>query len=76
MTPSPMVLAFVLSMALDAQPDTRPSQMPELASMALLSVALAGVSLAVRRAGAKPPKDPDGEASKDQGPPSDPPAAR
>ncbi|MGE0815352.1 MAG: hypothetical protein AB7O28_08470 [Vicinamibacterales bacterium] len=63
-----MVLAFVLSMALDAPPESRPSQMPELASMALLSVALAGVSLAVRRVGSKPPKDRDGDASKDDRP--------
>jgi len=33
---------------------TRSSEFPELASMALLSVVLVGVSVAVRRLGAKP----------------------
>ncbi len=55
MTTSPMlVLATVLSGAVAAaDPITRASEVPELASMALLSVVLAGVSVAVRRVGPK-----------------------
>lgn len=55
MTTSPMImLATVISGAVAAaDPITRASEVPELASMALLSVVLAGVSVAVRRSGPK-----------------------
>ena len=36
-----------------AEPLTRATEVPELASMALLSVVLAGVSVAVRRSGSR-----------------------
>jgi hypothetical protein len=49
-----LVLATVLSGAVAAvDPIARASEVPELASMALLSVLLVGVSVAVRRVGPK-----------------------
>lgn len=49
-----LVLATALSGAVAAvDPITRASEVPELASMALLSVVLAGMSVAVRRIGTK-----------------------
>lgn len=67
MTTSPMlVLATVLSGAVAAaDPITRASEVPELASMALLSVVLAGVSVAVRRAGSKSESRETKEAPRD-----------
>lgn len=55
MLASPMsFIATMLSGAVAAaEPITRASEVPELASMALLSVVLAGVSVAVRRTGMK-----------------------
>lgn len=52
----PAMLFFatiVSSAATAAEPIARASEMPELASMALLSVVLAGASIAVRRTGPK-----------------------
>lgn len=61
MTTSPMImLATVISGAVAAaDPITRASEVPELASMALLSVVLAGVSVAVRRSGPKAESAPE-----------------
>lgn len=44
---------IVSSAATSAEPIAHASEMPELASMALLSVVLAGASIAVRRTGPK-----------------------
>jgi hypothetical protein len=53
-TPAMTALASMLAIATAAaEPLTRATEVPELASMALLSVVLAGVSVAVRRAGAR-----------------------
>ncbi len=53
--PAMFLIATMLSgAAVAAEPLTRASEVPELASMALLSVVLAGVSVAVRRTGTKP----------------------
>jgi membrane protein implicated in regulation of membrane protease activity len=53
-TPAMFLIATMVSgAAIAAEPITRASEVPELASMALLSVVLAGVSVAVRRTGTK-----------------------
>lgn len=53
-TPAMFLIATMVSgVAIAAEPITRASEVPELASMALLSVVLAGVSVAVRRSGTK-----------------------
>lgn len=72
MTTSPMFLLATAASGAVAAADTitRASEVPELASMALLSVVLAGVSVAVRRSGPKPgaekrptaPRDPKPQA--------------
>ncbi len=49
-----LIATIVPTTALAAEPIARSSEVPELASMALLSVVLAGVSMAVRRTGQKP----------------------
>ena len=72
MTTSPMFLLATTASGAVAATDTitHASEVPELASMALLSVVLAGVSVAVRRSGPKPgaeqrptaPRDPKPQA--------------
>jgi membrane protein implicated in regulation of membrane protease activity len=53
-TPAMFLIATMVSgAAIAAEPMARASEVPELASMALLSVVLAGVSVAVRRTGTK-----------------------
>lgn len=53
-TPAMLFIATLVSgAAAVAEPIARASEVPELASMALLSVVLAGVSVAVRRTGTK-----------------------
>lgn len=47
------IATIVSSAATAAEPIARASEVPELASMALLSVVLAGASIAVRRTGSK-----------------------
>ncbi len=55
-TPAMFLIATILPAAAvaAAEPLTRASEVPELASMALLSIVLVGVSVAVRRTGPKP----------------------
>ena len=54
MTPPMFLLVtMVSSAAIAAEPITRASEMPELASMALLSVVFAGASVVLRRMGPK-----------------------
>lgn len=53
-TPAMFLIATMVSgAAIAAEPIARASEVPELASMALLSVVLAGASVAVRRTGTK-----------------------
>lgn len=53
-TPAMTAIASVIMLATAAaEPLTRATEVPELASMALLSVVLAGVSVAVRRSGSR-----------------------
>jgi hypothetical protein len=53
-TPAMTALASLVTIATAAaEPLTRATEVPELASMALLSVVLAGVSVAVRRSGSR-----------------------
>ncbi len=55
-TPAMTAVASLLTLATAAvEPVTRATEVPELASMALLSVVLAGVSVAVRRSGSREP---------------------
>lgn len=49
----PLFATMVSGAGIAAEAMTRVSDVPELASMALLSVVLAGVSVVVRRSGAK-----------------------
>lgn len=48
-----LIATMLSSAAVAAEPLARASEVPELASMALLSVVLAGLSVAVRRTGTK-----------------------
>lgn len=53
-TPAMFLIAMMASgAAAAAEPLTRANEVPELASMALLSVVFAGVSVVVRRTGPK-----------------------
>jgi len=56
MTSLPMtfIATMLVGAAVAAEPSLGGSEVPELASMALLSVVLAGASLIVRRTGPKP----------------------
>lgn len=47
------IATMIVGAAIDAEPATRSSEVPELASMALLSVLLVAISVAVRRAATK-----------------------
>jgi len=65
MTPLPMtfIATMLVGAAVAAEPSLGGSEVPELASMALLSVVLAGASLIVRRTGPKRnDRDRDGRA--------------
>ena len=48
-----LIATMVSSIAIAAEPMTRASEVPELASMALLSVVFAGASVVLRRTGGK-----------------------
>lgn len=49
----PLFATMVFGAGITAEAMTRASEVPELASMALLSVVLAGISVMVRRSGTK-----------------------
>lgn len=72
MPPLLATLPVVVAVATDAATSAR--EMPELASMALLSVVLAGVSIAVRRVAPRSgPKSPrSDQRSEHDGPPPPP----
>jgi hypothetical protein len=72
---TPAMTAFATALVLatvTAEPLTRATEVPELASMALLSVVLAGVSVAVRRSGSRGPDAEPRERREIEHPASDP----